>query len=178
MCRALSKPLANAKMILKGRNVEDRGVWGGYHTKQYSMGARGHFSRLSTHFRSGHDLTAREFKPHIGLSAISAELDSDPLSPSLSDPLPPNINIKEKKLEKNTQKKYSMEPAGWGRNTKAPQKAECEMVCLGGLQKLKAKSWKMAVFGQEKTCDVVTLAFSISWRSWITYQRPFYYLMW
>ena len=50
---------------------------------------------------------------------------------------------------------------------------ECEMVCFGGLQKQKAKSWKMAVFGQEKTCDVVTLAFSISWRSWITYQRPF-----
>ena len=32
---------------------------------------------------SGHDLLARGFEPHIGLSAVSTELASDPLSPSL-----------------------------------------------------------------------------------------------
>ena len=37
-------------------------------------------------FGSGHDLTVREFKPHIGLVAVSSELASDPLSPSLSAP--------------------------------------------------------------------------------------------
>ena len=35
---------------------------------------------------SSHDLPALEFEPHIGLSAISTEPTSDPLSPSLSAP--------------------------------------------------------------------------------------------
>ena len=34
-------------------------------------------------FSSGHDLTVHEFKPPIGLSAVSVEAASDPLSPSL-----------------------------------------------------------------------------------------------
>ena len=41
---------------------------------------------------SGHDLTVCEFEPCIRLSAVSTELASDPLSPSLSQK---SINIKE-----------------------------------------------------------------------------------
>ena len=37
---------------------------------------------------SGYDLTVCEFKPCIGLSAISTETALDPLSPSLSAPSP------------------------------------------------------------------------------------------
>ena len=37
-------------------------------------------------FGSGHDLTVREFKPHIGLCADRAESAWDSLSPSLSAP--------------------------------------------------------------------------------------------
>ena len=37
-------------------------------------------------FDSGHDPTVLEFEPCMGLSAVSAELTLDPLSPSLSAP--------------------------------------------------------------------------------------------
>ena len=37
-------------------------------------------------FGSAHDLTVCEFEPCIGLSAVSAEPTSDPLSPSLLAP--------------------------------------------------------------------------------------------
>ena len=37
-------------------------------------------------FSSGHDLTVREFEPHIGLTAVSPELAWDPLSSPLSAP--------------------------------------------------------------------------------------------
>ena len=40
--------------------------------------------RLILDFSSGHDLTVHEFEPHIGLSAVSTEPPSDPLSLSLS----------------------------------------------------------------------------------------------
>ena len=43
----------------------------------------GCLSHLSVHFGSGHDLTVHEFEPLIGLSAVSMELASDPLSLSL-----------------------------------------------------------------------------------------------
>ena len=43
--------------------------------------------RLTLGFGSGHDLMVHyEFKPCIGLSAVSSEPASDPLSPSLSVP--------------------------------------------------------------------------------------------
>ena len=49
-------------------------------------------------FGSGHDLTVREFKPCIGLCAVSAEPASDPLSPSLSACLSKmNKTLKKKK---------------------------------------------------------------------------------
>ena len=37
-------------------------------------------------FGSGHDLMAHEFKPHVGVTAVSTEPAWDPLSPSLSLP--------------------------------------------------------------------------------------------
>ena len=42
--------------------------------------------RLSLDFGSGHDLTAREFEPHIGLCTDSTEPAWGSLSPSLSAP--------------------------------------------------------------------------------------------
>ena len=41
---------------------------------------------LALGFSSGHDLTVREFEPHIGLFADSVEPALDSLSPSLSAP--------------------------------------------------------------------------------------------
>ena len=38
--------------------------------------------------RSGHDLTVRGLEPSMDLSAVRTEPASDPLSPSLSLPLP------------------------------------------------------------------------------------------
>ena len=55
-----------------------------------------------------HDLTVREFEPHIGLSAVSAEPTSDPVYPLLSAPpvcmrslCLKNKHWKKKKKEKN-----------------------------------------------------------------------------
>ena len=45
-------------------------------------------------FGSGHDLTVCEFKPHIGLCADSSETASDPLSSSLSVPVPFSLSRK------------------------------------------------------------------------------------
>ena len=45
----------------------------------------GPVSRASD-FGSGHDLTVREFEPHVRLTAVSTEPASHPLSPSLSSP--------------------------------------------------------------------------------------------
>ena len=50
------------------------------------LGAPGWLSQLRSDFGSGHDLMVRGLEPHIGLSAVSAEPASDPLSPSLSAP--------------------------------------------------------------------------------------------
>ena len=54
-----------------------------------------------TSFSSRHDLMVCESEPHMGLSAVSVEPASDPLSPSLSAfPLTHSlskINIKKKK---------------------------------------------------------------------------------
>ena len=43
-------------------------------------------------FGSGQNLTVCKFKHHIGLSAVSAEPISDPLSPSLSAPPPLSLS--------------------------------------------------------------------------------------
>ena len=43
---------------------------------------------LTLDFGSGHDLTVHEFKPCIRLASVSIEPASDPLSPSLSAPVP------------------------------------------------------------------------------------------
>ena len=42
---------------------------------------------------SGHDLMVCAFKPHAGLYADSTELTSDPLSPSLSAPVPLMLSL-------------------------------------------------------------------------------------
>ena len=53
-------------------------------------GAPGWLSRLSIRldFGSGHDLTVREIEPRVKLYADSVEPAWDPVSPSLSGPLP------------------------------------------------------------------------------------------
>ena len=42
-------------------------------------------------FTSGHDLTVHEFKPHIGLAAVSTEPTLDPVSPISLCPSPPPL---------------------------------------------------------------------------------------
>ena len=60
----------------------------------------------------GHDLTVHEFEPLTGLSAVSAEPASDPLSPSLS--APPlfvhihTLSLPLKKKKKKIQKKEKL----------------------------------------------------------------------
>ena len=59
---------------------------------------------MTLDFGSGHDLTVREFEPHIGLRTDSVEPAWDSLSPSLplSRPTPPRneyINLKKKKKD-------------------------------------------------------------------------------
>ena len=58
--------------------------------KHIKRGAPGWLSRLSIHllFSLGDDLMVHEFKPCIGLSAVSTEPTSDPLFPPLSVPPP------------------------------------------------------------------------------------------
>ena len=51
-------------------------------------------------FRSGHELMEHRFEPHTGLSAVSAEPTSDPLSPFLSAPPPLKLSLKNKYLKK------------------------------------------------------------------------------
>ena len=48
---------------------------------------------------SGHDLMVHKFKPHNGLSAVSAEHALDPLFPSLSAPPPLTVFLKNKYLK-------------------------------------------------------------------------------
>ena len=62
--------------------------------RKQTLGARGVQSakRPTLGFGSGHDLTVREFKPHIGLCADSAESAWDSLSPPLPHLLPTKIN--------------------------------------------------------------------------------------
>ena len=50
----------------------------------------------ASHFSSGHGLVVCKFKPHVGLSAVSKEPASDPLSP----PLPHLHAFKNKHLKK------------------------------------------------------------------------------
>ena len=52
---------------------------------------------------SGRDFVVLDFKPCIGLTAVSAEPASDPLSPSLSAPPP----LSRSKNKKNIKKKKS-----------------------------------------------------------------------
>ena len=54
---------------------------------------RGSVKCLTLDFGSGHDLTVCEFKPHVGLFAVSAEPTWDPLSPSLSAPSTQSLPI-------------------------------------------------------------------------------------
>ena len=57
-------------------------------------------------FGSGRDLEVREFEPRVGLSAVSTEPASDPLSPSLS--APPLLSLsKINKLKKKKEKKIN-----------------------------------------------------------------------
>ena len=58
-----------------------------------------------SNFGSSHDLTVHEFKPHTGLSAVSAEPPLDPLSLSLSLSVCPSpagsLSLKINKPKKN-----------------------------------------------------------------------------
>ena len=56
-------------------------------------------SQLSIDFGSGHDLLVREFEPPSRLTAVSTELTSDPLSPSLS--APPLLMLSLSKINKH-----------------------------------------------------------------------------
>ena len=69
--------------------------------KQVKLGRLGGSVGEASNFRSGHDLSVREFEPHMGLSAVSTEPASDPLSPSLSAPASLFLSLsKINKLEK------------------------------------------------------------------------------
>ena len=56
-------------------------------------------------FSSGHDLTVGEFEPHAGLTAVSADPASDPLSPVLSGPPQLMLSLPLLKLTKKINKK-------------------------------------------------------------------------
>ena len=56
-------------------------------------------------FSSGHDLTVSEFEPHIRLTAVSAELASYPLSPSLSAPPSLVLSLSLSKIKKHPPQK-------------------------------------------------------------------------
>ena len=53
---------------------------------------------------SGHDLTIHDSEPHIGLSAVSMETTSDPLSPSLL-PLPCSHSLSKINIKNNNNDK-------------------------------------------------------------------------
>ena len=80
------------------------GVWTAQSVKRPALG-----------FSSGHDLMAREFKPCLGLCAVSTEPAWDPLSLSLSLPLPHlrthslSLSLK---INKQTLKKKSVPTPG------------------------------------------------------------------
>ena len=57
----------------------------------------------ASNFGSGHDLSVHEFKPHIRLSAVSAEPASDSLFSSLS--APPLLVFSLSKINKALKKK-------------------------------------------------------------------------
>ena len=59
----------------------------------------GSVSKVSD-FSSGHDLAVPEFEPHFGLSAVSTEPASDPLS-SLFLPLPHILSLSLSKIDKH-----------------------------------------------------------------------------
>ena len=67
--------------------------------------------RLTLDFRSGHDLTVREFEPHVRLPAdsTSTEPAGDSLSPSLSSPPPLSLSLKINKLKKRLTLKHEFE---------------------------------------------------------------------
>ena len=60
--------------------IDVKNIWG--------PGRLGGSVGQASDFSSGHDLTVREFEPHVRLCADSAEPTSDPLSSSLSAPPP------------------------------------------------------------------------------------------
>ena len=63
-------------------------------------------------FGSGHDLTVREFKPHVGLGADSMEPASDSLFPSLSAPLTLVLSLSlSLSLKTNLKKKEDVQTA-------------------------------------------------------------------
>ena len=58
-------------------------------------------------FGSGHDLTVREFQPHTGLRADSAEPAWDSLTPSLCPSLALSLSLSQnKQINKNFKKKF------------------------------------------------------------------------
>ena len=52
-------------------------------------------------FGPGHDLTVHECEPHMGLTAVSRDPVSDPLSPSLSvpPPLTRSLSVSQKQVD-------------------------------------------------------------------------------
>ena len=75
---SLSVSFVGGHSCLQVTEVRRSSGWGGTWVAQ----------SVKPHFRLGHDLLFHEFEPCIRLAAVSTELDSDPLSPSFSLPLP------------------------------------------------------------------------------------------
>ena len=81
-------------------------------SKNQAKGLLGGSDGSASDFGSGHDLKVCEFEPCIGLSAVSAEPTSDPLSPSLFVPprsLPLSSSLSFSKINKYLKKKIKPE---------------------------------------------------------------------
>ena len=76
---------------------------------EHRSGVPGWLSQLSTQFNSGHDLRVCEFRPHIGLSALSAKPASNSvflsLYPSPAGTLTLSLSLSKINIKKNNNNK-------------------------------------------------------------------------
>ena len=93
MLSALSRTLQPQACIAGTENQSGKQLLRLRGFKKRQAGAPGWLSQLSS--GSGHDLTVREFEPHVGLCADSSEPGpaSDSVSPSLSAPPPLTLSL-------------------------------------------------------------------------------------
>ena len=73
------------------------------------MGYLGGSVGWASYFILGHDLMVCEFKPHMGLAAVSTEPTSDPLSPFLS--ASPLLTLSFSKINKTLKKWRNVNPS-------------------------------------------------------------------